>query len=152
MKCWILGCLALLIPLSTLADPLDRGEGYTTRPGPPPWMDGVDFAWLLVDYALFAIVIGAVGWMLMRKPAICTRIENAICLPFRTLLNLADYLPIGLRELAQGLVYVAILLFVVLWIFFCQWFNHHGFGGLAMIGLALESTLLVRLIGRDSHP
>jgi len=29
-------------PNSLLADPLDRGEAYTTRSGPPAWMDNVD--------------------------------------------------------------------------------------------------------------
>lgn len=48
---------------TALADPLDQGEAYTTRPGPPEWMDSIDFGLLLVNYGVFALMIIAMGWL-----------------------------------------------------------------------------------------
>jgi len=141
---------AALLPMAAYADPLDKGEAYTTRKGPPDWMSGVDFTWLLVDYGLFALAIIGLGWLLVKRPEHFARFEAILCLPFRALLSGAAKLPILLRELAQGLVGLSAVLLVVAWVILCQWLSHHGFGGLSMAGLALEAVILVRLIkGRE---
>ncbi|HKI61142.1 MAG TPA: hypothetical protein VKA31_02505 [Mariprofundaceae bacterium] len=143
---------ALLLPVTAFADPLDKGEAYTTRKEPPDWMTGVDISWLLVDYGLFALAVIALGWLLVKKPEQFARFEAIICLPFRTLLKGAAKLPILLRELAQGLVGLGAVLLVVAWVILCQWLKHHGFGGLSMAGLALEAVILVRLIKGTEKP
>jgi len=143
---------ALLLPFTAFADPLDKGEAYTTRQGPPEWMDGVDISWLIVDYGLFALAIIGIGWLLMKKPEHFARFETIICLPFRIMMQGAAKLPFLLRELAQGLVGLSVILLIVAWVILCQWLKHHGLGGLSMAGLALEAVILVRLIKGTEKP
>ncbi len=138
--------LAALLPYTAYADPLDRGEAYTTRQGPPDWMNGVDLTWLIVDYGLFAVVIIALGWVLMRRPHLFAGFESALKAPFAALLAGAVHLPVILRELAQGIVGLMVLALIVAWVLLCQWLSHIGMGGLSMAGLALEAVILVRLI------
>jgi len=138
--------LSWLLPMAAHADPLDKGEAYTTRQGPPDWMDGVDFTWLLVDYSLFALAILALGWMLMKRPEHFSRFEDVLKAPFRLLFSGAGHLPIILRELAQGLIGLGIFFLVVAWVILCQWLSHQGLGAFSMAGLALEAVILVRLI------
>jgi len=147
----ILALLPLLLPLAAHADPLDTGEAYTTRKGPPEWMDGVDFTWLVVDYGLFALAVVLLGWLLLRRPQLFARFEDAIRWPFGRLLGLASRLPVGLRELAQGITLLIALLLVAAWVMFCQWLSHVGLGALAMAGLALLAVVLVRLIKRSEQ-
>ena len=145
---WII----MLLPLPAYADPLDQGEAYVTHQGAPVWMDGIDFAWLLVDYGMFAIAIITLGWVLMKRPASFERFESMFTAPFRRLLRMAARLPVVLRELVQGVVGLLVILLIVAWVVLCQWFSHIGFGALAMAGLALEAVILVRLIKRGEKP
>ncbi|MDQ6971833.1 MAG: hypothetical protein Q9M30_04225 [Mariprofundaceae bacterium] len=146
----IIGLISF-IPSLAFADPLDTGEAYTTRQAPPEWMDGVDLSWLLVDYGLFALVIIALGWILMRKKEAFEGFENVLRWPFSRLLGLAARLPVVLRELAQGIVGLMVIFLVVAWVIFCQWLSHKGLGGLSMAGLALEAVILVRLVKRGER-
>ncbi len=145
------GLIGLLLPIVAYADPLDRGEAYTTRQSPPKWMDGVDFTWLIVDYGLFALTVALLGWVLMRRPAIFEKFEALISSPFRLMFAGALHLPILVRELAQGIIGLSILLLIVAWVFLCQWLSHHSFGAVSMAGLALEAVILVRLIRGDER-
>jgi hypothetical protein len=147
----IIGLLAL-IPATVLADPLDKGETYTTRQGPPEWMDGIDFTWLLIDYGVFALMVIALGWVLTKRISLFERFERVLCWPFSKLMTLASRLPIILREFAQGIVGLAILLLIVAWVMFCQWLYHYGLGAVAMAGLAFEAVLLVRVIRQGERP
>jgi hypothetical protein len=140
-----------LLPSMAAADPLDTGEAYTMRKGPPEWMDGVGFTWLLVDYALFAAVVALIGWLLMRRPELFARFEKGIRWPFAGLLGLASRFPAGLRELLQVTTYLSVLLLVVGWVMFCQWLNHIHLGAVAMAGLALLAVILVRTIRRSEE-
>ena len=143
---------SVLLPGVAFADPLDRGEAYTTRQGPPEWMDGIDFTWLLVDYGLFALAIVGLGWLLMKRPEQFARFEAVVCWPFSQLLKLASHLPVVLRELVQGITWLLVVLLVVAWVILCQWFSHQGFGAIAMAGLALEAVILVRVIKSGEKP
>ncbi|HCS12782.1 MAG: hypothetical protein COS82_08775 [Zetaproteobacteria bacterium CG06_land_8_20_14_3_00_59_53] len=138
--------LAALLPITATADPLDKGEAYTTRQGPPPWMDGVDVTWLIVDYGIFALMVIAIGWLLTKRITAFERFEAVISWPFRKMLKLASRLPVILRELAQGITGLAVLFLIVAWVMFCQWLKHEGLGAISMAGLALEAVVLVRLI------
>lgn len=143
--------LAALLPATSFADPLDKGETYTIRQGPPEWMDGVDLAWLIVDYGIFALMIVAIGWVLTRRISIFERFETIISWPFSRMLQGASRLPVILRELAQGLTGLAVLFLVVAWVIFCQWLKHQGLGAISMAGLALEAVVLVRLIKKGEN-
>ena len=144
--------LLIYLPSMALADPLDKGEAYTTRQGPPDWMDGVDFTWLIVDYGLFALAVIALGWLLMKRPDLFRAFEKVICSPFRLLLGIAAHLPVVLRELLQGITGLLVIALIVAWVFLCQWFSHHGLGAISMAGLALEAVILVRLIKGTERP
>ena len=144
--------MAALLPLTAFADPMDKGEAYTTRQGPPEWMDGIDFTWLLVDYGVFALIVVALGWVLTKRISMFERFEAVIYWPFSKLMSLASHLPIILRELGQGIVGLGILLLVVAWVMFCQWLYHYGLGAVSMAGLALEAVLLVRVIRQGEKP
>lgn len=144
--------LAALLPINAFADPLDKGEAYTTRQGPPPWMDGVDVGWLIVDYGIFALMIVAIGWVLSRRISMFESFEAFISWPFRWMFRLASRLPIILRELAEGISGLAILFLIVAWVMFCQWLKHQGLGAISMAGLALEAVVLVRLIKNGEKP
>ncbi|OIO70217.1 MAG: hypothetical protein COW19_08140 [Zetaproteobacteria bacterium CG12_big_fil_rev_8_21_14_0_65_55_1124] len=144
--------LLALMPTAAFADPLDKGEAYTTRQGPPEWMDGVDLSWLLVDYGIFALMIVAIGWVLTKRITAFERFESVIRWPFSQMLKLASHLPIILRELAQGITGLIILFLIVAWVIFCQWLKHQGLGAISMAGLALEAVILVRLIKQGEKP
>jgi len=144
--------LAALLPFTAFADPLDKGEAYTTRQGPPDWMDGIDFTWLLIDYGVFALMVIALGWVLTKRIGLFESFENFIYWPFSRLMGLASRLPIILREFAQGIVGLVVLLLIVAWVMFCQWLYHYGLGAVCMAGLALEAVFLVRLIKRGEKP
>jgi len=144
--------MMLFFPIAAYADPLDRGEAYVTRKGPPEWMDGIDFTWLVVDYVFFAVAIIALGWLVMKRPESFARFENILMAPFRMLLQMAACLPIVLREFVQGIVGLLVIFLIMVWVVFCQWLSHMGFGALAMAGLALEAVVLVRLIKRGEKP
>ncbi len=60
------GMALFVVAASAWADPLDAMEGYAER-GTPPAIPGAGAvaAWVL-DYALFALVVVALGWFFMR--------------------------------------------------------------------------------------
>jgi len=147
----IVGLLGL-IPITAFADPLDKGEAYTTRQGPPEWMDGVDVSWLLVDYGIFALMAIALGWALTKHITVFERFESIIRWPFRHMLKFSSHLPIILRELVQGITGLTILFLIVAWVMFCQWLKHHGLGAISMAGLALEAVVLIRAIRQYETP
>jgi len=141
-----------LLPIAAQADPLDRGETYTSRQGPPEWIDGVDVSWLLVDYGVFALIIIALGWTLGKRISAFERFESVVRWPFGLLFRLASGMPVILRELVQGVGGLFALAGVVAWVMFCQWLKHIDLGAIAMAGLALEAVILVRLIKQDEKP
>jgi len=144
IKRWLAG--ALLYPVTALADPLDKGEAYTTRPGPPEWLDNVDLSLLLVDYGVFALMLIGFGWLLFKRPHYFLRLETILKAPFQAMFatgKRAGGVLEFILQLCSGL-----LAFVALaaWVFFCQWLKSKGLGALSMIGLALMALMLVRLI------
>jgi len=136
----------MLFSGSALADPLDRGEAYTTRSGPPEWMDNVDLGLLLVDYGIFALTLIGLGWLLFNKPEYLARLESVVRAPFAAIFSAAKHAG-GIAEFVLQL-FGGIAVFVTLgaWVFFCQWLKHIGLGAFSMIGLAFAALLLVRMI------
>ncbi len=137
LACW---------PAALSADPLDKGEAYTTRQGPPDWMDQIDFALLIVDYGIFALSIIALGWVLLKKPAYLNRLERWLLSPLRAIFSTAKRRG-GISEvLLQTVGGLTAFLSLAAWVFFCQWLKHEGLGALSMIGLAFAALMLVRLL------
>lgn len=148
MRWWMVFCLACWPQLSW-ADPLDKGEAYTTRAGPPQWMDGVDVAFLLVNYGIFALSLVGLGWLLFKKPEYLNRLESKVLYPFKAIFALAKRKG-GLAEvLLQTLGGLAAFLSLAGWVFFCQWLKHEGLGAISMFGLAFAALMLVRLLKGD---
>ena len=147
-----IGLLALCWPELLLADPLDKGEAYTTRPGPPEWMDSVDFGLLLVDYGVFALMVVALGWIFYNKPGYLNRLELVICAPFRAIFHTAKCAG-GVNKFILQL-FGGLLMFITLsaWVFFCQWLKHEGLGAVSMTGLAFAAFMLVRLLKGNEKP
>ena len=145
--------IALLIPLPLMADPLDRGEGYTTKSAPPQWMDSIDFGMLLVDYTLFAVILVALGWLFFKQTEKIERIERWLHRPFAAIFTAATRAG-GFTEIVLQVI-GAFMIFIALasWVFFCQWLKHFGLGALSMAGLGLMALLLVRAIkGGERRP
>ncbi|MDQ7000495.1 MAG: hypothetical protein Q9M12_06385 [Mariprofundus sp.] len=138
--------IAALMPGTLWADPLDRGEAYTTRQGPPPWMDNIDFGLLLVDYGIFALTLVALGWLLFKKPDYLHRLESLVRAPFAAIFAAARRAGGVTEFILQMFGGIAVLVTLAAWVFFCQWLKHIGLGALAMIGLAFVALLLVRMI------
>jgi len=129
-----------------MADPLDKGEAYTTRSGPPEWMDNVDLGLLLVDYSIFALTLIGLGWLLFKKPTYLARLESVVRAPFAAIFAAAKRAG-GVTEFVLQLFGgIAVFISLGAWVFFCQWLKHIGLGAFAMIGLAFVALLLVRLI------
>jgi hypothetical protein len=138
-------------PGLALADPLDRGEAYTMRSGPPEWMDNVDLSLLLVDYGIFALTLIGLGWLLFNKPTYLARLESVVRAPFTVIFAAAKRAG-GITEfMLQLFGGLAIFISLGAWVFFCQWLKHIGLGALAMIGLAFVALLLVRMIKGDER-
>jgi len=133
-------------PGIAMADPLDRGEAYTMRSGPPEWMDNVDLGLLLVDYGIFALTLIGLGWLLFKKPDYLYRLESVVRAPFAAIFTAAKRAG-GITEfMLQLFGGFAVFISLGVWVFFCQWLKHIGLGALAMIGLAFVALLLVRII------
>jgi len=141
---WIF--LSLLYPTALFADPLDKGEAYTSNPGPPEWIDSVDFGLLLVDYGVFALFIIAIGWSLSRKPHYLQRIESFIWHPFHAIFSAAKRSGPVMEFVLQLLGGLAVFFTVAIWVLICQWFKAQGLGAIAMAGLGFVALLLVRLV------
>jgi len=143
-----------LLPTSLLADPLDRGEAYTMRSGPPEWMDNVDLGLLLVDYGIFALTLVALGWLLFKKPDYLHRLESLVRAPFSAIFTAAKRVGGVTEFMLQMIGGLAVFVALAVWVFFCQWLKHVGLGALAMIGLAFVALLLVRMIkgNEREHP
>ncbi len=138
--------IALCYPLSAIADPLDTGEAYTTKQGPPEWMDGIDFGLLLVDYSIFALVLIGLGWVMFKRPQFLHRLEAFIWRPFRAVFSAAARAG-GVTEFAlQLLGGLAVFITLASWVLFCQWLKSQGLGALSMAGLAFAALMLVRMI------
>ena len=142
--------ISLLLPTLAFADPLDKGEAYTMRDTPPDWMDAGDFAWLLVDYGVFAIIIAAIGWIMFKHPQQFARFERTVLKPMSFLFEQEKKYD-GVVSFAFAMIaWVSVFIFTVSWVFFCQWLGHLGLGAVSMAGLALEAVLIVRAL-RDSE-
>ncbi|EAU55892.1 hypothetical protein [Mariprofundus ferrooxydans] len=143
---------AMMIPTSALADPLDTGEAYTTRQTPPEWMDNVDLSLLLVDYAIFALMLVGFGWLLFKRPHYFLKLEAILKAPFKAIFA-AGKRAGGVTEFILQMVGgIAVFLSLAAWVFFCQWLKSKGLGAFSMIGLALMALMLVRLIKGDEKP
>jgi len=129
-----------------IADPLDRGEAYTTRQTPPEWMDGVDFGLLLVDYGVFALTLIGLGWLLLKKPHLLYRMEAVVRAPFSAIFAAAKDAGGVIEFVLQLFGAAAVFAALGVAVFFCQWLKHIGLGALSMIGLAFVALLLVRMI------
>jgi len=139
-------------PEIVLADPLDQGEAYTTRQGPPEWMDKTDFGLLIVDYGLFALLVVALGWLVFKHPQRFAAFEKIVQWPIRAVFSLATRVG-GVGEfMLQMIGGLAAFILVVVWVFFCQWLKSKGLGALSMGGLALLALMLVRMIKGDEKP
>ncbi len=146
MKRLLLGVATTLGASSSWADPLDTGEAYVDRAAPPAWMDKIDFGLLLVDYGIFALTIVAMGWLLIKRSDLLSRLESRIFAPFSAIFAAAKRVG-GVGELLLQMVGgMALFLALAAWVFFCQWLKHVGLGALSMAGLALVALLLVRMI------
>jgi len=131
---------------TAMADPLDQGEAYTMRSGPPEWMDNVDLGLLLVDYGIFALTLVALGWLLFKKPNLLYRLESIVRTPFAFIFAAAKRAGGVMEFILQIVGGIAVFMALAAWVLFCQWLKHMGLGALAMIGLAFVALLLVRLI------
>ncbi len=151
---WSASTILLLFPLRVFADPLDYGN-YVNQSPANFLMDKSDFAWLLLDYGLFASSLIIFGWLFYAKPTYWQRVENLIRYPFARINSMAQ--AHGGFDRAIGLVLygintVLIFLALAFWVFFCQWIKHVGFGGISMAGLALAAIFLVRILsGKKIH-
>ena len=146
--------ILLFYPAILWADPLDQDEAYATRQGPPAWMDGTDFALLLVNYGVFALSLVVLSWLLFKRPDILLALEARILRPFKAIFSAARKQG-GLGEiLLQTLGGVSAFVVLAAWVFFCQWLKHIGLGAVSMIGLAFAALMLVRLLKGDekTHP
>ena len=137
---------AMLYPVTAVADPLDKGEAYTTRQGPPPWKDNVDLSLLLVDYGIFALMLIGLGWLLFKRPHYFLRMESIIRYPFAAMFAAAKRAGGAIEFILQIITVVAAFIALAAWVFFCQWLKSEGLGALSMIGLAFMALMLVRLI------
>jgi len=143
-KAWM--AAAMMMPAVAMADPLDKGEAYTTRKGPPEWLDSVDLGLLLVDYGIFALVVIALGWLLFKRPYYFLRLESVLKTPFQAIFAAAKRAG-GITEFILQLVGgIAVFITLAVWVFFCQWLKSKGLGAFSMIGLAMMALMLVRLI------
>jgi len=134
------------------ADPLDTGEAYTTRQGPPEWMDKTDFGLLVVDYGMFALIVVALGWLVVKHPQRFAAFEHAIQWPVRSLFAVAKRTGgVGALVLQMMGTFIGFVV-VVAWVFFCQWLKSQGLGALSMAGLALIALMLVRMIKGNEAP
>jgi len=142
LTCW---------PVLALADPLDIDEGYTTHQMPASWLDKSNFWLLLGDYAIFALVVMALGWLLFKQPRLLQRAESKLLQPFRAVFAAAA----AAEGVRKGALYFmgGLLTFLSLaaWVFFCQWLKSLGLGVFSMAGLALMSVMLVRLLRGEQH-
>ena len=107
--------LSLLAGARVWADPLDAMEGYAER-GTPPVIPGAESValWVL-DYALFALVVVALGWMFVRRGGAWARMEA----------KAQAWLAAIRGCCGRVAAWVAGLLAVAGWIFFCQWLDAH---------------------------
>ena len=151
MRWWIAFYLACW-PQLLWADPLDKGEAYTTRAGPPQWMDGGDVAFLLVNYGIFALSLIGLGWVLFKKPEYMNWLESKVLYPFKAIFALAKRQGGFAEILLQTLGGLAAFLALAGWVFFCQWLKHEGFGAISMFGLAFAALMLVRLLKGSEQP
>ncbi len=137
---------------TALADPLDKGEAYTTRPGPPEWMDSIDFGLLLVNYGVFALMLIGLGWFFYKRPDYLNCLESVICAPFHAIFHTAQCAGGVNKFILQ--VFGGLLIFLTLtaWVFFCQWLKHIGLGAISMTGLAFAAFMLVRLLKGKEKP
>jgi len=134
------------------ADPLDQGEAYTTRQGPPAWMDSGDFALLLVNYGIFALALVGLAWLLFKRPEVLQGLERIVLRPFKAIFAAAKRAE-GLMEIIlQTLGGLSAFISLAVWVFFCQWLKHMGLGAVSMIGLAFAALMLVRLLKGDEKP
>lgn len=141
---WMTGLL--LFPVTAMADPLDKGEAYTTRKGPPEWMDNIDLSLLLIDYGVFALMVIAMGWLLIKRPHYFLKLEALIKRPFAAIFAAASRAGTVTGFILQMVGGLAAFVALAAWVFFCQWTKSKGLGALSMIGLALMALMLVRLI------
>jgi len=139
-------------PSTLWADPLDQGEAYVTRQGPPVWMDKMDFSLLIVNYAVFALALIALAWLVFKRPQYLQRLESFILTPFRAILARAKRTGGMIGEFLH--VVTGLLAFVSLaaWVFFCQWLKYQGLGAISMVGLAFGALMLVRLVKGNEKP
>jgi len=136
------------------ADPLDQGEAYAARQGPPVWMDNVDLSLLLVDYGIFALLVVALGWAVVKYPQRFVTFETIMLKPILAIFLLAKRVG-GVGEiLLQMIGGLAGFILAAAWVFFCQWLKSIGLGAFSMAGLALLALMLVRMIrGKErEHP
>ncbi|PCI43964.1 MAG: hypothetical protein COB41_05660 [Proteobacteria bacterium] len=148
----MIGFLLVYWPSLLWADPLDRGEAYTTRQGPPEWMDKTDFALLLVNYGIFALALIGLAWLLFKRPEHLHRLEVVVLCPFKFIFSLAKRTGGWMEVVLQILGGLAAFLTMATWVFFCQWLKHEGLGALSMVGLAFAALMLVRLLKGDDKP
>ncbi len=139
MRRWSLPFVAVLAALFVAApvwaDPLDAMEGYAERGAPPaiPGVGGVA-VWVF-DYALFAVLVVGLGWLLVRHAGRWARAEARVRASFAALRACCG----RIAAWAAGAFAVAG------WIFLCQWLDAHGLSALAMGGLALLALEVVRV-------
>jgi len=145
---FLLACL----PQTLWADPFDDAEGYVNRQGPPPWMDGVDVGMLILSYGVFALALIGLGWLLFKKPEAMHRLESVILRPFKAIFATAQRLGGVSAIMLQIIGGLAAFLTLSVWVFFCQWLKHEGFGALCMLGLAFAALMLVRLLKGGKKP
>lgn len=148
MKRWMMWPAAAIsmIPFTAKADPLDSGEAYTTRTGTPEWMTTGDFAWLVAEYGMFALMLIGLGWLLFKRPSLFITIESALKAPFSAMFSAAREVG-GLGEIVLQLIATfAAFIAIAAWVFFCQWLKSIGLGPVSMLGLALLALMLVRMI------
>ncbi len=135
MRLLTLTLLMVFIPEYALADPLDAGEGYVNR-GAPDMLGYAGLAMLMLNYVLFGLAAVVFGKALVQKAAWLEYIAHMFAQPWS--------FAIRKQEQRHWVDLPLTIIFIVVWIFFCQWLNESGLGALAMIGLALMSVLFLK--------
>jgi len=144
--------ILLYWPTVLWADPLDQGEAYTMRPGPPEWMDKTDFGLLIVNYGIFALALIGLAWLLFKRPEYLKGLESWFLKPFKMIFAAAHHHGGATEVFLQILGGLLAFISLAIWVFFCQWLKHMGLGAISMIGLAFAAFLLVRLLKGDEKP
>jgi len=139
MKLFWMLLLFLTVGDTAMADPFDADEGYVNR-GAPDMLGYAGLGMLMLNYVLFGVAAVVFGKALFANAPWLQYVSRVFSKPWS----------FGVQKHWQGGRHWAdiplTVILMVVWIFICQWFNEFGLGAVAMIGLALMSVLLLKML------